>query len=214
MEAIQTKKPDAIITGMFFPKPMCKKHSANIRALAQLVARVVRDDEAVGSSPACPTMKITTNSQQETELLGKKISAKLKGGDILLLFGDLGAGKTSLVKGIAKGLGIKNEITSPTFTLMNIYEVQSLKSKVKSLVHIDTYRLKDEKELLEIGVEDYLGKSDTVCIIEWPEKITNLLKGKKNIAITLEHGDKPNQRKLTSPYPPLKKGGNQQTPSF
>ncbi|TSC74232.1 MAG: ATPase [Parcubacteria group bacterium Gr01-1014_44] len=141
-------------------------------------------------------MLLTTNSQSETELVGKKLAAKLKGSDILLLSGELGAGKTSLVKGIARGLGIKNEITSPTFTLMNIYEVQSLKSKVKSLVHIDTYRLKDEKELLEIGVEDYLGKPNTICVIEWPEKIADLLKNKKTTSITLEHGDKPEQRKI------------------
>ena len=114
----------------------------------------------------------------------------------MLLSGDLGAGKTSLVKGIAKGLGIKHEITSPTFTLLNIYEVKSLKSKVKSLVHIDTYRLKDENELLEIGVEDYLGEPNTVCIIEWPEKILGLLTNIKTTAITLEHGDKPEERKI------------------
>ena len=141
-------------------------------------------------------MITTTKSQSETEVFGKKLSAKLNGGDILLLSGELGAGKTSLVKGIAKGLGIKHEITSPTFTLMNIYEVKSLKSKVKSLVHIDTYRLKDEKELLEIGVEDYLGKPNTICVIEWPEKISNLLKNYKTKNIALEHGKNPKQRKI------------------
>ena len=150
----------------------------------------------VNFSPLSINMLLTTKSQSKTELYGKKISAKLNGGDILLLSGELGAGKTSLVKGIAKGLGIKHEITSPTFTLMNIYEVKSLKSKVKSLIHIDTYRLKDEKELLEIGVEDYLGKPDTICIIEWPEKIASLLKDKKTISIFLEHGAKPEQRKI------------------
>lgn len=141
-------------------------------------------------------MLIITKSQPETKLIGKKLAAKLKGGDILLLSGDLGAGKTSLVKGIAKGLGIKKELTSPTFTLMNLYEVQSQKSRVKSLVHIDTYRLKDEKELIEIGAEDYLGKPDTICAIEWPEKIANLLKGRKIITISMEHSDKPHHRKI------------------
>ncbi len=136
------------------------------------------------------------NSPQETFAYGKKLAAKLNGGDILLLSGDLGAGKTSLVKGIAAGLGITKELTSPTFTLMNVYEVQSQKSKVKSLVHIDTYRLKDEKELLEIGVEDYLGQSNTICAIEWPEKIAGLLKNKKTISITLEHTQNPHQRKI------------------
>ncbi len=137
-------------------------------------------------------MTITTNSQLETEEFGKNLSAKLNGGDILLLSGDLGAGKTSLVKGAADGLGIKHEITSPTFTLMNVYEVKN-----KKIVHIDTYRLKDEKELLDIGIEDYLGKPDTICIIEWPEKISGLLKNKKTTSIFLEHGEEPNQRKIT-----------------
>jgi len=142
-------------------------------------------------------MITTTKSQSETEVFGKKLSAKLNGGDILLLSGDLGAGKTSLVKGIAKSLGIKHEITSPTFTLMNVYEVKGKRLKVKVFVHIDTYRLKDEKELLEIGIEDYLGKPNTICVIEWPEKISNLLKNKQTTAITLEHGDKPEQRKIS-----------------
>ena len=126
----------------------------------------------------------------------------------MLLSGELGAGKTSLIKGLAVGLGVKKEITSPTFTLMNVYEVKSLKSKVKSLVHIDTYRLKDEKELVEIGVEDYLGRPDTICAIEWPEKIKNILNNAdgrlrrpadytdKIIKISLAHGENPNQRKI------------------
>ena len=154
------------------------------------------------------------NSPKETFAYGKKLAAKLKGGDVVLLSGELGAGKTALVKGIAKGLGIKNKITSPTFTLMNVYEVKSPKSEAKprteprsgsgtgvqSLVHIDTYRLKDEKELLEIGIEDYLGQPDTICAIEWPEKIKELLKNTalraKITTIVLEHGDNPHQRRI------------------
>ena len=113
-----------------------------------------------------------------------------------MLSGELGAGKTSLVKGIAKGLGIKHEITSPTFTLMNVYKLRTENSELRTLIHIDTYRLKDEKELLEIGVEDYLGKPNTICVIEWPEKISNLLKNYKTKNIALEHGKNPKQRKI------------------
>jgi tRNA threonylcarbamoyladenosine biosynthesis protein TsaE len=141
-------------------------------------------------------MVTTTKSQSETEAFGKKLSTKLNGGNILLLYGELGAGKTSLVKGLAKGLGIKHEITSPTFTLMNVYLIKNKKTQIKQFVHIDTYRLKDEKELLEIGIEDYLGKPDTVCVIEWPEKISNLLKDKKTSSISFTHGDKPEKRKI------------------
>mgnify|MGYP001615812704 CR=1 FL=1 len=154
-------------------------------------------------------MSIITKSPSETELIGKKLANKLNSGDILLLSGDLGAGKTSLVKGIARGLGIENEITSPTFTLMNIYKINnsaafqrtlrgviSPNQKIKNFVHIDTYRLKNEKELMEIGVADYLGQPNTICAIEWPEKITSLLKKKKTISISLEHTQNPQQRKV------------------
>src|SRR3989339_1387071 len=140
----------------------------------------------------------TSKSQQQTMSIGKQIAIKLRGGDIVLLRGDLGAGKTTLVKGIAFGLGIKEKITSPTFTLMNVHEVKSqkfIKSKVKNMVHIDTYRLKNENELIEIGVEDYLGEKDYICVIEWPEKITGLLQGKKTMMVDIESVEK-NERKI------------------
>jgi tRNA threonylcarbamoyladenosine biosynthesis protein TsaE len=116
--------------------------------------------------------KITT-SLKETEAFGKEFASTLKPGHVVLLYGDLGAGKTSLVKGIASGLGITSDITSPTFTLMNTYNTSA--NNIKTMVHIDTYRLKDEHDLLEIGVEDYLGKPHTICLIEWPEKIVDSL---------------------------------------
>src|SRR3989338_72782 len=148
-------------------------------------------------------MEITTHSDTETKKLGHQLASTLHGGEIVCLYGELGVGKTTLVKGIAEGLGIEEEITSPTFTLMNVYDVKtadygpqttaisdeavvrSPSTVVKKLIHIDTYRLRDEKELLEIGVEDYLSQPDTVTIIEWPEKIAGLLKNKKTIKITL-----------------------------
>ncbi len=129
---------------------------------------------------------IISSSYKETIAQGKKIADKLKNGDIILLSGELGAGKTMFVKGIALGLGIKNEITSPTFTLMNIYEVKNPKLKIRQLVHIDTYRLENENDLIEIGVEDYLGNKNNVCVIEWPDKIIGLLVEKKTISINIE----------------------------
>lgn len=129
-------------------------------------------------------MEIITKSQKETIEFGKKLAGHFRGGDILLLNGNLGTGKTTLVKGLAAGLGIKSEITSPTFTLMNVYPVNAV--TIKKLVHIDTYRLKDEQELEEIGVEDYIDAPDAFCIIEWPEKISKLLKNKKTTIITIE----------------------------
>ena len=148
-------------------------------------------------------MKTITHSEQETREFAKKFASRLKGGIVLCLHGELGAGKTTFVKGLAEGLNIKENITSPTFTLMNAYEiglqttdhrlrhelavVRSPASAVVQLVHIDTYRLKDEKELLEIGAEDYIGASDSITVIEWPEKIANFLKTKKIIEIFLKH---------------------------
>lgn len=138
-------------------------------------------------------MEIITKTTEETTEFGQKLAHQLNGGGILLLKGELGAGKTTLVKGLALGLGIQNEITSPTFTLMNIYPVNL--EKIKTLVHIDTYRLKNEQDLLDIGVEDYLGQPNTLCIIEWPEKIAGLLKNKNTTTITIEHNTD-NQRKI------------------
>jgi len=131
-------------------------------------------------------MQKNTISKQETIDLGQNIAAKLKGGDIVLLHGDLGSGKTTLTKGIAKYFGIE-EVVSPTFTLMQAYHLSTSAHKhISMLVHIDTYRLEDEYQLVEIGVEDYLGDKNTVCVVEWPEKMGGLLRNKKTINITIE----------------------------
>ncbi|OGH71236.1 MAG: tRNA (adenosine(37)-N6)-threonylcarbamoyltransferase complex ATPase subunit type 1 TsaE [Candidatus Magasanikbacteria bacterium RIFCSPLOWO2_01_FULL_43_20b] len=130
------------------------------------------------------------SSEQQMIGFGKKIAAELKGGDVVLLYGELGAGKTTLTKGIAARLGIKKNIVSPTFTLMQVYKISNIKYQISNLVHIDTYRLKDEKQLYEIGAEDYIGDSETVCVIEWPEKLGGLLEGKrvKKVFIEVEGG--------------------------
>ena len=137
-----------------------------------------------------------TTSEQATMDWGTRFAETLNGGEVVCLFGELGAGKTTLAKGIAKRLGITKSITSPTFALMNVFEVQDAKLKIKNLVHIDTYRLNNEQELIDIGVEDYLGKPDVVCVVEWPEKIASLLQNKKIIKIKLEHLD-PRKREIT-----------------
>jgi tRNA threonylcarbamoyladenosine biosynthesis protein TsaE len=142
-----------------------------------------------------------SKSNQETLEIGKNIAKNLKGGDIMLLKGDLGAGKTTLTKGIAMGLGITDDIVSPTFTLMQIYPINNHPPKAdpsgaENLVHVDTYRLEHEEDLVDIGIEDYLGDKNTICIIEWPEKISGLLKNKKTIEITIAHVKK-DEREIT-----------------
>lgn len=137
-------------------------------------------------------MKKLLTSTDDTISFGKKLSSSLTGGDIVLLHGDLGAGKTTITKGIAQYFGI-DDIVSPTFTLMNVYHLStgapkhSSTSDIKTFVHIDTYRLENQDNLIEIGIEDYLGDKNTICVIEWPEKINGLLEGKKVINVMIEH---------------------------
>ena len=108
-------------------------------------------------------------SENDTFEIAKNIAKELKKGSIVCLDGDLGVGKTIFAKGFAKGLGIEDEITSPTFTL-----VQSYESLDNVLHHFDVYRISDESEMDEIGYEEYFF-SDAVCLIEWSSLIPDLI---------------------------------------
>ena len=107
-------------------------------------------------------MIATTKSAAETRALGEKIAARLRPGDVLLLEGDLGAGKSELTRGIARGLGVAETVTSPSFTILNVYE-----SGRCPLYHFDWYRLESADELYELGMDEYLG-GDGVAVVEWP----------------------------------------------
>ena len=111
-------------------------------------------------------IKSITQSSDETLQLGRKLGAKLISGDLVLLYGDLGAGKTSLTQGICLGAGLDNNtyIRSPTFTLINEYP-----AKVP-IFHIDLYRLETEGEISNLGLEEII-YSPSITIIEWPEKL-------------------------------------------
>ncbi|AGB40305.1 ATPase, YjeE family [Halobacteroides halobius DSM 5150] len=113
-------------------------------------------------------LKVKTDNPEETFKLGKKIGNKLNPGDIVCLQGSLGAGKTSLAKGICAGLGVKDKITSPTYTIVNEYQGRM---KVN---HMDLYRIKAEEELYDLGFEEYIYGSG-VTIIEWPDKAGSLI---------------------------------------
>jgi len=114
-------------------------------------------------------MKITVNNIEETLLLGKKIGEAADKGDIFCLDGDIGSGKTHLTKGIALGLGINENITSPTFTIVNEYDSGRIK-----LNHFDVYRVNDPDEIYAIGFDEYIF-SDAVSVIEWAEYIETLI---------------------------------------
>lgn len=113
-------------------------------------------------------MKFLVNNVKETIAFGEKIGENLKSGDIICLIGELGTGKTHLVKGIAKGLLIEDNITSPTFTIVNEYE-----GRLK-LYHFDVYRVNDPYEIEAIGFDEYIF-SDGVSIIEWANYIEELI---------------------------------------
>ncbi|MDO8509630.1 MAG: tRNA (adenosine(37)-N6)-threonylcarbamoyltransferase complex ATPase subunit type 1 TsaE [bacterium] len=132
--------------------------------------------------------KIISKSLEETKKIGSELSQTLKSGDIVLLSGEMGAGKTVFTKGLADGFRIDQNITSPTFSLMNIYDTKN-NPTIKKLVHIDTYRLENEEQILQIGAADFVGASGTVSVIEWPEKLNRILKGKKLIEIEIKHLD-------------------------
>lgn len=127
--------------------------------------------------------KIISKSPSQTQKVAGNLAKKLKGGDILALEGDLGGGKTTFVQGLAIGLGIKQKITSPTFIMLREYRIpkssshQLIDSSIYrlSLIHIDLYRLKNIQQITSIGTFDYLGKKNYICVIEWAEKIKNLL---------------------------------------
>ena len=123
-------------------------------------------------------MQITTYSADETQALGTKLAKRLRPGDVIAYFGDLGAGKTALTRGIAQGLGITDIVTSPTYTIVNEYLTGRL-----PLFHFAMYRLGSSDELFDIGWEDYLARGG-VCAVEWSENVEDALQGA--IRVTIE----------------------------
>ena len=125
-------------------------------------------------------MEISTKSAKETKKFGKKIANNLKGGEILALVGDLGSGKTTFVKGLAKGLGINQRIVSPTFIIMRKYDIKLQNSKtpkLQDLYHIDLYRLETniEREMKNFGTDEIFSDSENIVVIEWAEKGKNAI---------------------------------------
>jgi len=155
-------------------------------------------------------MNYISKTEKDTYQIAEKLAKKLKGGEIIALEGDLGAGKTTFVKGLARAFGIKQHVTSPTFVLMKVYCIEnkeyrikpayrSSKSEcrnielslptearranvgIKNLVHVDCYRLDEPQELFYLGIEEYLNKPDIIVVIEWADKIKEYLKKFKKV---------------------------------
>ena len=116
-------------------------------------------------------MQFLTHSPEETEALGEALGRRLRGGEIVAYYGDLGAGKTAFTRGLARGLDISARVTSPTYTIVNEYTGGRL-----PLFHFDMYRLGSAEELFDIGWEDYLAR-DGVCAVEWSENVQEAMQG-------------------------------------
>lgn len=135
-------------------------------------------------------MEIITNSPAETEAAGAALAAQLKPGGVIAFTGDLGAGKTAFTRGLARGLGVEERVTSPTFTIVNEYEGGRL-----PLFHFDMYRLGSADELFDIGWEDYLARGG-VCAVEWSENIADALE-EGTIRVDIRRGAHDDQRIIT-----------------
>ena len=131
------------------------------------------------------TLKL--NSEEDTRSLGLEIADALEPGDVVALTGDLGTGKTALTKYIAEGLGVREEISSPTFTIIKEY-----KSGRLPLYHFDVYRLGSGDELLDTGAEELLD-GDGACVIEWADIVADVLPA-DSLIVSLNYGDSENER--------------------
>ena len=137
-----------------------------------------------------PSQRFITNGPEETEALGARLARALGPGAVVAFTGDLGAGKTAFVRGLARGLGIRDRVTSPTFTIVNEYEGGRL-----PLFHFDLYRLGCADELFDIGWEDYLARGG-VCAVEWSERMEELLEP-GTVRVDLRRGEDEDRRVIT-----------------
>lgn len=135
-------------------------------------------------------MVFTSASPAETEAIGAALACRLMSGDVIAYRGALGAGKTAFTRGLARGLGISEPVTSPTYTIVNEYLDGRL-----PLFHFDMYRLSDSDELFDLGWEDYLARNG-VCAVEWSENVADALEDPITVTIERDPSDD-NRRRIT-----------------
>ena len=133
---------------------------------------------------------VQTRSREETIALGESFARSLSPGTVVGLIGNLGSGKTQLVIGICRGLGVESRVASPTFTLINEYAAPAA-----SVIHVDLYRIGSRAELAELGIEEYFNNR-CICLVEWAERMRDLLPGDAQI-VTIAYGADPSERVFT-----------------
>ena len=138
---------------------------------------------------------VHTTSAAETVQFGRELAAALSPGDLVALSGDLGAGKTCLIQGIADGLGVTEVVNSPTFVLLNIYAGQSAAGVALSVYHFDLYRLATSEELEDIGALEFFHDPLGVSLVEWAERMPDMLPAVR-WEIRLEHGANADDRRI------------------
>ena len=134
-------------------------------------------------------MRFVSHSPAETESFGEELAKRLRPGDVVAFTGSLGMGKTALTRGLAKGLGCRARVTSPTFTIVNEYD------GAVPLFHFDLYRLSSADELYDVGWDDYLERGG-VCAVEWSERVTEALP-EGTVAVDIARGEDDNCRVIT-----------------
>jgi len=134
-----------------------------------------------------------SHSVAETTKQAHRLARRLHGGDVIGLVGHLGAGKTTFVQGLARALGIKKHITSPTFVLLHAYTLPKQFNSITTFVHVDCYRLHAHQQLIDIGIREYLDDPHTLTVIEWAEKVKSLLPARTlwiNFSYTHKDGER------------------------
>ncbi|MCX6786116.1 MAG: tRNA (adenosine(37)-N6)-threonylcarbamoyltransferase complex ATPase subunit type 1 TsaE [Candidatus Komeilibacteria bacterium] len=141
-------------------------------------------------------MKQVINNLEELNKLAQKLAHSFKGGEVIGLVGELGAGKTTFVQFLASALGVKEKVLSPTFVLMKVYATTNI--RIKTLVHVDAYRLNNSEELKNIGLAEYLGRPDTLVAIEWADKVKDILPAGV-LVLNFKEGSEENERIIEMP---------------
>jgi tRNA threonylcarbamoyladenosine biosynthesis protein TsaE len=146
-------------------------------------------------------LRFVSTSEDETKSLGARLGLLLHAGDVVLLHGDLGSGKTTLTQGIAQGLAVDEYVQSPTFTLVAEHAGRTSAGEALTLYHLDLYRLRDPDELESFGYEDLVTQSDGIVVVEWPERAGDILPDEYLLVIIEPMG--PGERLLTLQSVPL-----------